>query len=141
MGIPDNILLKPAGLSEEEWVVMRQHPLFAYQLLSEISYLEPALEIPYCHHEHWDGSGYPRKLKGEEIPLSARIFAVVDTWDALLHDRPYRPALASPAVIDHVRKLSGTHFDPRVVEVFLGILQEGMPEDAADDGLPPDAAA
>jgi HD-GYP domain-containing protein (c-di-GMP phosphodiesterase class II) len=92
MGIPDSILLKPGPLTEDEWVTMRQHPIYAYNLLSNIPYLKKALEIPYCHHEKWDGSGYPRKLKGLEIPVSARIFAVVDVWDALSSNRPYRPA-------------------------------------------------
>jgi HD-GYP domain-containing protein (c-di-GMP phosphodiesterase class II) len=91
MGVPDNILLKPGKLTDEEWVIMRKHPQFAYDMLTPIAYLRPALDIPYCHHEKWDGSGYPRGLKGEQIPLVARIFAIVDVWDALSSDRPYRP--------------------------------------------------
>jgi PAS domain S-box-containing protein len=119
MGIPDNILLKPGPLTEEEWVIMRRHPDFAYDLLAPVAYLRPALDIPYCHHERWDGSGYPRGLRAEEIPLAARIFAVVDVWDALRYDRPYRAAWPEEQVRERIRELSGTHFDSRVVEVFM----------------------
>lgn len=118
MGIPDSILLKPGPLTPEEWVIMRQHPENAYKLLSPISHLRRALEIPYGHHEKWDGSGYPRGLKGEEIPLSARIFAVVDAWDALNSDRPYRKAWAKKEAFDYIRNQSGKSFDPAVVETF-----------------------
>jgi HD-GYP domain-containing protein (c-di-GMP phosphodiesterase class II) len=90
-------------------------------MLSPIPYLKPALDIPYCHHEKWDGTGYPRGLRGEQIPLAARIFAAVDVWDALLSDRPYRPAWPREMVIGHMRSLSGTHFDPEVVEAFFKI--------------------
>jgi len=124
MGIPDRILLKPDQLTEEEWEIMRQHPTYAYNLLSPISYLRPALDIPYCHHEKWDGTGYPRKLKGEAIPLSARIFAVVDVWDALCSDRPYRPAWTKQKALEHIKSLAGIHFDPKVVEVFLQVVGE-----------------
>jgi PAS domain S-box-containing protein/putative nucleotidyltransferase with HDIG domain len=119
MGVPDGILLKPGPLTDEEWVAMKKHPGFAYEMLSPIHYLRKALDIPYCHHEKWDGSGYPRGLKGAQIPLVARIFAVVDVWDALRSDRPYRPAWTEEKVREHIRNLSGTHFDPQVVEVFL----------------------
>lgn len=119
MGVPDAILLKPGALTDEEWVIMRKHPENAYNLLSPIAYLQPALDIPYCHHEKWDGSGYPRGLKGEEIPLAARIFAVVDVWDALRSDRPYRPAWSKEKALAHIRSLAGTHFDPNVVKEFL----------------------
>lgn len=122
MGIPDSILLKPGPLDDEELVVMRRHPEYAFRLLSPISYLRPSLDIPYCHHEKWDGSGYPRGLKGEEIPLAARIFAVVDVWDALSSDRPYRKAWPPEKVREHIRAGAGSHFDPRVVEVFLKVL-------------------
>ena len=98
---------------------MRKHPVYAYELLSHIAYLRQALDIPYCHHEKWDGTGYPRGLKGEEIPLSARIFAVVDVWDAMRSDRPYRKGWADEKAREHVKSLAGTHFDPKVVEVFL----------------------
>ncbi len=122
MGVPDHILLKPDKLTEEEWVIMRKHPEFAYQLLSPIQYLQEALDIPYCHHEKWDGTGYPRGLRGEEIPLVARFFAVIDVWDALCSDRPYRPAWPKEKVIEHIRSLSGTHFDPNVVKHFLEMI-------------------
>ncbi|MGB8645127.1 MAG: HD domain-containing phosphohydrolase [Anaerolineae bacterium] len=124
MGIPDSILLKRGALSEAEWKIMRQHPQFAYEMLLPITYLHPALEIPYCHHEKWDGTGYPRGLRGEEIPLAARIFAVVDVYDALRSDRPYRAALSGVQARDYVREQANKHFDPRVVEVFLREIAE-----------------
>ncbi len=124
MGIPDQILLKPGKLTEEEWGIMRKHPVYAFHLLSPISYLHPAMDIPYCHHEKWDGSGYPRGLKGEEIPLSARLFAVVDVWDALSSDRPYRERWPKEKVIEHIKSQSGTHFDPKFVELFLTIIDK-----------------
>lgn len=119
MGIPDNILLKPDPLTEEEWEIMRLHPVLAYDMLSPIDYLRPALDIPYCHHEKWDGTGYPNGLKGEQILLAARIFAVVDVWDALRSERPYRPGWPENKVIEYIREQAGKHFDPTVVEVFL----------------------
>ena len=123
MGVPDSILLKPDKLTDEEWVIMRRHPQYAFDLLSPITYLHPALDIPYCHHEKWDGSGYPRGLQGEQIPLAARTFAVADVWDALRSDRPYRARWSVERVRDHIKSLSGTHLDPKVVEVFLTQLQ------------------
>jgi putative nucleotidyltransferase with HDIG domain len=122
MGIPDSILLKPGPLTEEEWAIMRKHPTYAYEMLSPIAFLRPALPIPYCHHEKWDGTGYPRQLKGEAIPLSARIFAVVDVWDALRSDRPYRQGWLEDKVLKHIQSLAGTHFDPQVVAVFLSLV-------------------
>ncbi len=119
MGVPDRILLKPGPLTEEEWVVMKKHPVFAYEMLSPISYLRSAVDIPYCHHEKWDGTGYPRNLKGEQIPLTARLFAVVDVWDALTSDRPYRKAWSEERVREHIQAGSGTHFDPQAVKAFL----------------------
>jgi PAS domain S-box-containing protein len=119
MGMPDSILLKPSSLSADEWIVMRQHPVFAYKLLNNIPYLRTAMDIPYGHHESWDGSGYPRGLKGEQIPIAARIFAVVDVWDALLSERPYRPAWPKDEVIRYLEGLSGKQFDPRVVRIFI----------------------
>ena len=119
MGIPDGILLKPGPLTDEEWVIMRKHPAYAYELLSPVLYLRPALEIPYCHHEKWDGTGYPRGLRGEQIPPAARMFAVVDVWDALRSDRPYRGGWPEAKVREHIQSLTGTHFDPQAVEVFL----------------------
>lgn len=118
MGIPDSILLKPDKLTEEELGVMRKHPQYAYDVLKGTAYLRPALEIPYCHHEKWDGSGYPRGLKGEQIPLVARIFAVVDTWDALRSDRPYKKAWPEPRAREYILANSGKHYDPQVVGVF-----------------------
>jgi putative two-component system response regulator len=119
MGVPDGILLKPGPLTNEEWVAMKMHPTFAYEMISPIGYLHLALDIPYCHHEEWDGTGYPRGLKGTQIPLIARIFTVVDVWDALLSDRPYRAAWKEEKVREHIRNLSGTHFEPQVVDVFM----------------------
>jgi len=119
MGIPDTILFKPKPLTKSEWSVMKMHPVYAYKLLTPIPYLRSALDIPYCHHERWDGTGYPRGLKGKDIPTSARSFAVVDVWDALGTDRPYRPALSPEEIISHISKESGKHFDPMVVEIFM----------------------
>ncbi len=127
MGVPDRILLKPDALSEEEWVLMRMHPSYALQMLQPIAYLAAAIDIPYCHHEKWDGTGYPRGLKGEEIPLAARIFSVVDVYDALTSDRPYRTGWTKDRALHHIRELSGRHFDPRVVEAFLEMVSsEGL---------------
>lgn len=123
MGVPDSILLKPGPLSADEWVLMRQHPIYAYQLLSGIDYLRPCLEIPYSHHERWDGSGYPRGLSAEQIPLAARIFSVVDVWDALTSDRPYRPAWTQAATLQYVRSQANVQFDPRVVTAFEKIIE------------------
>lgn len=119
MGIPDSILLKPGPLNEEEWRVMRRHPEYAYQLLSNVEFLQPALDIPYCHHERWDGNGYPRRLKGTEIPLAARIFTVVDVWDALRSDRPYRRAWSEAAVRQYLQEQAGRQFDPEIAAIFL----------------------
>ncbi len=124
MGIPDSVLLKPGPLSEEEWVLMRRHPQLAYEMLCPITYLHPALDIPWCHHEKWDGSGYPRGLQGEQIPLAARIFAVVDVYDALTSDRPYRKAWSEEEARQYLAEQSGKHFDPQVVERFLQMLAE-----------------
>ena len=124
MGVPDSILLKPDKLSESEWAIMRQHPQFAYDMFSKISYLKAALDIPYCHHEKWDGSGYPQGLKNEQIPLAARLFAVVDIWDALRSDRPYRKAWPEEKVLNHIRSLAGTHLDPKAVDLFCQVAAE-----------------
>ncbi len=128
MGVPDDILLKPGPLSVDEWAIMRQHPVYAFRWLSAIPFLQPALDIPYAHHERWDGSGYPRGLRGEQIPLAARIFAVVDVWDALRSDRPYRLAWTEEQTIAYLRSLSGTHFDPQVVTAFLDMIGWGSRE-------------
>jgi PAS domain S-box-containing protein len=128
MGVPDRILRKQGPLTHEEWVIMRRHPVHAYELLAPIPFLAPALDIPYCHHERWDGTGYPRGLKGEEIPIAARVFAVVDVWDALTSDRPYRTKLSPGEALDYIEAQMGTHFDPDVVRTFLGLERRaGMP--------------
>ena len=119
MGIPDNILLKPDKLNEEEWAIMQKHPQYAYDLLLPIDFLIPALDIPYYHHEKWDGTGYPHGLKGDQIPLIARIFAVADVWDALTSERPYRPAWTEEEADKYIHTSSGTHFDPQVVDIFM----------------------
>src|SRR5215213_5639586 len=109
LGVPDSILHKPDKLTSEEWAIMRKHPQFAYDMLYPIEYLHMALDIPYCHHEKWDGTGYPRGLKNNEIPMSARIFAIVDVWDALISDRPYRPAWKKEEALAYIQGQSGTH--------------------------------
>jgi response regulator RpfG family c-di-GMP phosphodiesterase len=124
MGVPDHILKKTGKLDDQEWVEMRKHPVYAYNLLAPISYLRSALDIPYCHHEHWDGNGYPRGLRGEQIPLSARIFSVVDIWDALLSDRPYRKAWPRERVVHYIKDVAGTILDPKIVEIFLGMIEK-----------------
>ena len=126
MGIPDSILLKPGPLTEDEWVIMRKHPVYAFEMLAPIDYLRPALDIPYCHHEKWDGSGYPRGLKGKTIPPAARIFAVIDVYDALTSDRPYRKAWSKEDALALIKKDSGSHFDPNVVKVFLEAIEDKL---------------
>ncbi len=122
MAIPDSILQKPGKLTPDEWETMRRHPEYAYEMLKDIEFLQGAVDIPYCHHEKWDGSGYPQGLKGEEIPLPARIFAIVDVWDALISDRPYREAWPLDKTLEYLREQSGSHFDPQVVEVFAKVM-------------------
>lgn len=122
IAIPDQILLKPGPLTPEEWKTMQKHPTYAYQMLSRATFLGPATEIPYFHHEKWDGTGYPNGLKGEQIPLSARIFAIVDVWDALCSKRPYRDAWEKEKILDYIRAESGKHFDPKVVEAFMELV-------------------
>lgn len=119
MAIPDGILLKPGQLTDDERTLIQKHPVYAYEMLSPIEFLRPALDIPYCHHEKWDGSGYPRGLRGEDIPFSARIFPVIDVWDALTSDRPYRKGMPQNVVFQHIQADSGKHFDPRVVNAFM----------------------
>jgi PAS domain S-box-containing protein len=123
LGVLDEILRKPGPLTDAEWVEMRRHPEYALDMLSPINYLRPSLDIPYSHHEKWDGTGYPRHLKGEEIPLAARVFAIVDVWDALSNDRPYRKALPPDQVSAYIRDNAGRHFDPRLVDLFLSIVE------------------
>ena len=124
MAVPDSVLLKPGPLDAAEWEVMRRHPAYAQEMLTPIAFLRPALDIPRCHHEKWDGTGYPEGLRGEQIPLAARLFAVVDVWDALRSDRPYRKAWDRDRTLDHIRGLSETHFDPQVVGTFLALMVE-----------------
>ena len=122
MGIPDQILLKPGPLTIKEYATMKMHPIFAYEMLSQIAFLKPALDIPYCHHERWDGSGYPRGLKGEQIPLAARIFSVVDVWDALHSNRPYRKEWPMERILQYLTKQAGSQFDPSVVHSFIHLI-------------------
>ncbi|MEI6877507.1 MAG: HD domain-containing phosphohydrolase [Planctomycetota bacterium] len=124
IAVPDHILRKPGPLTDAEWVIMRTHPKAAYDILKPIKHLANSLDIPYCHHERWDGAGYPRGLKGDAIPLSARIFAVIDVWDALLSDRPYRKAWEREKVIEHIQENSGTHFDPVLADLFLKMMSQ-----------------
>lgn len=135
IGIPDAILHKAGPLDEEEWRLMKQHPLLAYDLLKDIAYLQPALDIPHCHHEKWDGSGYPAGLSGTDIPFAARMFAVIDVWDALASDRPYRAGWRLDKIKKHISSLSGSHFDPQVVDAFLELLESeceiGKPSELA----------
>lgn len=127
IGVPDSILQKPGALTPEEWDVMRLHPVYAYEMLSPIPFLQPTLAIPYCHHERWDGGGYPRGLHGEETPFMARLFSVIDVWDALCSDRPYRKAWEQEKALEHIRANSGTQFDPAIVEAFDALYREGDP--------------
>jgi len=122
IGIPDSVLLKPGPLAEDEMGLMRKHPAFAFEMLSSLPNFAPVLEIPYYHHERWDGTGYPNGLEGEQIPLGARIFAVIDVWDALCSDRPYRQAWPEERALRHIQDESGKHFDPQIVEAFLALV-------------------
>ena len=122
MGVPDSILLKPGPLTEKEWIIMRKHPQFAFEMLAPIQYLNPALDIPYCHHEWWDGLGYPRGLQGVTIPLAARIFTIIDVFDALTSDRPYRAAWTQEKTIEYIIQQAGSHFDPDIVNEFLHLI-------------------
>ncbi len=119
IGVPDRVLLKPDALTAEEWDVIRKHPLYAYDLFFPVDYLRDYLPIPYSHHERWDGTGYPQGLKGEEIPLVARLFAVIDVWDSLSCDRVYGKAWQQNKIMDHIQAESGSHFDPQVVDLFM----------------------
>lgn len=123
MVVPDALLQKPGPLTDEEWEVMRTHPQKGRDMLAGIDFLAPALDIPYCHHERWDGTGYPQGLAGEDIPLVARIFAVVDVYDALMSDRPYRSGWSHEEAVAHIRKGAGRHFDPRIVDTFLAMIE------------------
>jgi len=124
IGIPDSILFKPGPLTEQEWAVMKQHPHYAYRILSRIEDLKPAFEIPLYHHEKWDGSGYPFGLKGDDIPFAARLFSVSDVFDALTSKRPYRPAWSRKRALAHIKARAGTSFDPSIVPVFELMIEE-----------------
>jgi putative nucleotidyltransferase with HDIG domain len=123
IGIPDAILHKPSELTSSERKLLEMHPLFSYDMLKSINFLHPAIDIPYCHHEKWDGSGYPRGLKGKEIPLPVRIFSIVNVYDKLISDRPYRPAWSRDKALEYIREKSGKHFDPEIVKVFLNWIE------------------
>lgn len=127
MAIPDQILLKPGPLTEEEWQVMKMHPVYSRVMLKKVDFLIPAIDIPYSHHERWDGTGYPQGLIGEQIPLAARIFAVVDVWDALRFNRPYRKGWPDEEVLKYIQEQSGRHFDPQIVNVFFSLLKKDTP--------------
>jgi diguanylate cyclase (GGDEF)-like protein/putative nucleotidyltransferase with HDIG domain len=126
IAIPDPILFKPGKLNEEEWQIMRKHPVYAFEFLAPITFLKKSIDIPYCHHEHWDGTGYPRGLKGEEIPLAARIFTLIDVWDALCSDRCYRSAWPLNEVQDYIVSQSGKLFDPRITDIFIQLIEEKL---------------
>jgi putative nucleotidyltransferase with HDIG domain len=126
MAIPDRILQKPSELNEEEWAIIKKHPEHARKMLAQIKYLAPAVEIPYYHHERWDGQGYPEGLSGNSIPLSARIFSVVDNWDALTSDRPYRKAWSEETVLSYIQEEAGKKFDPQIVEIFLKVIKKSL---------------
>jgi HD-GYP domain-containing protein (c-di-GMP phosphodiesterase class II) len=125
MSVPDEILHKPDKLTDQEREIVKEHPYTAYKLLSPIPFLKKALDIPYCHHEKWDGTGYPQGLKGNDIPLAARIFAVADVWDAIGSNRPYNKAWPREKMIAHLVEQSGKHFDPIIVNIFLGLIEKG----------------
>lgn len=132
MGIPDEILNKPGKLTDEEWEIMRAHPIYARDMLQGVGYLGRALDIPVHHHERWDGTGYPEGLAGEAIPLSARIFAIVDVWDALSSDRPYREAWPPERVLGHLEEGAETHFDPAALQAFLAVVRRRVADSATD---------
>lgn len=124
IAVPDQLLLKPGKLDPAERALVEQHPSVAKSLLQDVEILRPAIEIPYCHHERWDGKGYPRGLRSEQIPLAARLFAIVDVWDSLSSDQPYRAAWGKDEIVEHMRESSGKHFDPKLVDPFLVMMEE-----------------
>jgi hypothetical protein len=136
IGVPDAILLKPAKLTEEEWEFMRRHPALGYRILAQVPYLRPAAKIVLAHHERWDGDGYPRRLKGEDIPLGARIFAICDTYDAIISDRPYRKGQSPDAAMAEILRCAGTQFDPKVVEAFEAAFPRWRDEEHGDSRKP-----
>jgi cyclic di-GMP phosphodiesterase len=136
LGIPDSILHKKGPLTDEEYFILHKHPDYAFQWLSRIEYLHPALDIPYSHHEKWDGTGYPRGLKGLQIPLAARLFAVIDVWDALLSERPYKPAWPVEQAIEYIQVQRNIHFDPNIVDVFLAYIVNQPGTTHEENGFP-----
>ena len=126
LAIPDEVLLKPGALNEAEIKMMQQHPIYAKQMLSQVSFLQPCIDVAYCHHERWDGLGYPQGLKGEEIPLAARIFTIVDQWDALTSERPYRKSWSREKVIAYMQENAGKIYDPEIVKVFLKMISSDL---------------
>ena len=137
MGVPDSILLKPGPLTEEEWQVMRMHPIYANELLTSVAYLKPVAEVPFCHHERWNGSGYPRGLKGDEIPLTARLFSVIDIWDALTTDRPYRRAWSKEKTVAYLQEQAGSLLDPQAVDAFIQLITAEGILPTPDESTPP----
>jgi response regulator RpfG family c-di-GMP phosphodiesterase len=135
MGIPDSILLKASSLIKDEWKIMKQHPSYTKSFLSTADFLKPALDIPYFHHEKWDGSGYPNNLSGEEIPLAARIFSIADVGDAMSSNCHYRGPINRDEIIQTIKKGSGSHFDPNVVSAFLDMMEEHEPESGVFPGV------
>jgi putative nucleotidyltransferase with HDIG domain len=133
MGVPDNLLLKSGTLTPEEWSRMQQHTVLAFEMLKPVRFLGAAIDVPYCHHERWDGTGYPRGLSGEAIPLLARIFSIVDVWDALTSERPYHKAMTPKEAQHVINRQAGTQFDPRFVAVFLGL--DDLPTKLANEQL------
>jgi HD-GYP domain-containing protein (c-di-GMP phosphodiesterase class II) len=121
MVVPDAILQKASPLTDEEFAMVRQHPEFAHKLMAHVNFLHSALDIPYCHHERWDGTGYPRGLAGAQIPLAARIFSIIDVWDAITSNRPHRPAWPRKKALTYIQSQSGKQFDPSLVDLFLQI--------------------
>jgi HD-GYP domain-containing protein (c-di-GMP phosphodiesterase class II) len=134
MAVPDAVLGKVGPLTDAEWVLIRQHPEMAQRMLTGIEFLEPAMDIPWCHHEKWDGTGYPRRLAGDAIPFPARLFAVVDVYDALTSERPYREPMTSPAALARIESEAGSHFDPDVVGEFVDMMLERQAEGQVDEG-------
>lgn len=136
IGVPDAILRKPGALTDEEWVFMRKHPAMGYRILAQVPYLRPAARVVLAHHERWDGAGYPRKLKGEAIPFGARIFALADTYDAMISDRPYRRGKAPDEALQEILRCAGTQFDPKVVEAFEALFPGWQDEKTGNSASP-----
>jgi HD-GYP domain-containing protein (c-di-GMP phosphodiesterase class II) len=129
IGVPDGVLLKPGRLTEDEWKLMRKHPALGYRILAQVPYLRPTARIVLAHHERWDGGGYPRGTRGEDIPLGARIFAICDTYDAILSDRPYRAGQSPDVALQEILRCAGSQFDPKLVEAFEALFPRWAEED------------